>query len=205
MRNFFGIPNDGEWRRFLNRCREATRGTVRFADKALLQIRQRETSRAFGPQVQEAGPPKVLHASRRKSGFSLIELMVVVTILGVLVASAAPSFRRSIEQSRADVAVANLRTIWTAQRVYWLEHREFTDVWSELEASGMSLIDPMIMSDNNKYYEYSITDAGETTFTATATRKTGGGWSGSFTINQTGSITGSITSGGSSIGVGFQD
>jgi type II secretory pathway pseudopilin PulG len=141
----------------------------------------------------------------------LIELMVVVAILGVLVASAAPSFRRSIEQSRADVAVANLRTVWTAQRVYWLEHRKFTDDWNdlatnELETPSMSLIDPAIMSESNKYYEYSISANAEgTAFTATATRKTGGGWSGSFTIDQSGSVSGAITSGSRSIGVGFQD
>jgi len=147
--------------------------------------------------------PTTRPMSQSRRGLSLIELMVVLTILGVLIASAVPSFRRSIEQSHADIAVANLRAIWAAQRLYWLENRTFADSLSDLESSD--LIEPTISSASTPY-QYAIDAADATTFTATATRPPGGTWSGTFTIDQTGYVTGSvIASGERDITPAFQD
>ncbi|NLE37359.1 MAG: hypothetical protein GX621_04975 [Pirellulaceae bacterium] len=139
--------------------------------------------------------------------------MVVVAILGVLVASAAPSFRRSIEQSRADVAVVNLRTFWTAQRVYWLKTRTFADDWDKLWV--MKLIDKPITKEDDdpphakhytKYYTYEISDVdpNNETFRITARRVNNSSWSGEFEIDQTGTIKVTIES-GRVIKPGFQD
>jgi prepilin-type N-terminal cleavage/methylation domain-containing protein len=142
-------------------------------------------------------------AARCRSGISLIELMVVLTILGVLVATAVPSFRKSIEQSRADIAAANLRAIWSAERLYWLENRVFAGSLSDLESSD--LIDSTI-SGGSESYQYAIDAADATTFTATATRSGSGTWAGSFSIDQTGVVAGSVSdSRGITITPGFQD
>jgi len=143
-------------------------------------------------------------AAPLRHGVSLIELMVVLAILGILIAAAVPSFRRSLEQSRADIAVANLRSIWTAQRLYWLAYREgFADELSDLESA--ELIDSALVTASTPY-TYEITAADATTFTATATREGGGAWSGFFTIDQTGVVAGSISaSGEADIVPGFQD
>ena len=137
-----------------------------------------------------------------RRGFSLIELMVAVAILGAIVAFAAPSFRRTVEQSRADIAVANLKAIWTAERLYWLKERNgYTDQWDDLN----DLVDPLI-ENASKPYTYTIDSADSTTFSATATRAGGSGWGGSFTITETGNITGNIiASGEAAITAGFQD
>jgi prepilin-type N-terminal cleavage/methylation domain-containing protein len=44
---------------------------------------------------------------RQEDGFTLIEMMIVVAVLGVLVAIAAPAYVRYIMASRATVVVAN--------------------------------------------------------------------------------------------------
>ena len=70
-------------------------------------------------------------------GFSLVEVMVVLTILGILIAMAVPRYTRAIEQSRADIAAANLRAIWSAERLYWLENRVYTADLNRLQTLGL--------------------------------------------------------------------
>ena len=83
------------------------------------------------------------------SGFTLMELMVAVAIMGVLIGMSAPYFGRSLEQARADFAVANLRAIWAAERLYWLENHAYTDKLTQTSPKGLvelGLIDPGIVS-----------------------------------------------------------
>ena len=113
----------------------------------------------------------------------MIEVMVVLIVMGILISMSAPSFRRAIEQTRADVAGANLRSIWSAQRLYWLEHRTYCTDLSEFVTLG--LIDSTVASSTT-IYVYAIQSADANVFTATATRTGSTVWSGDFTIDQTG-------------------
>lgn len=140
--------------------------------------------------------------SRGRVGVSLIELLVSVTIMGILMSIAAPSFHRAVAQSRADIAAANLRAIWSAERCYWLDNRTYTDDLSQL--SSLGLLDPTIVSANS-YYIYAIPSASSSAFVATVTRTAGSKWSGQFAIDETGTVTGSIDASGElSIYPGFQ-
>ena len=103
-----------------------------------------------------------------------MEMMLVLTIMGVVLAMSAPTFNRSIEQSHADIAGANLGAIWTAERLYWLENQTYTNDLAELESLG--LLDPTIAAAATRYV-YAIPLADATTFTATATRTGSGRWS----------------------------
>lgn len=135
-------------------------------------------------------------------GFSLVEVILVLTVMGILLALSAPSFRRSMEQSRADIAGANLRAIWAAERLYWLEYRTYTDDLAELESLG--LLDPTIVTAATRYV-YGIPSAGSDAFTATATRTGSERWSGQFSIDQDGVLSGTIQSAGEpAITPGFQ-
>jgi len=44
-------------------------------------------------------------------------MSVVLIIMGIFITLAMPRFSRSLESARADVAGANLRAIWTAERI----------------------------------------------------------------------------------------
>ncbi len=132
------------------------------------------------------------HSAR---GWSLVEIMVVMTIMGVLISMSFPSFNRSLEQARADIAGANLRAIWAAEKMYWLENRTYTSSLSQLQTLG--LIDPAIVSATTVYV-YAIPSATSSSFTATATRTGSSQWSGALSINAPGDLTGSISAPGMS-------
>jgi prepilin-type N-terminal cleavage/methylation domain-containing protein len=136
-----------------------------------------------------------------RRGFTLTELMVVMVIVGVMVAASAPSFQRAIEQSRADIAVANLRAIWAAERLHWLEYHNYTSDIAALQTLG--ILDKEIPTDSSGAkggYWYEIS-ASSGTMTATATRV---GASGAFQINESGDGSGTVTVYGFTITPGFQ-
>jgi general secretion pathway protein G len=48
---------------------------------------------------------------REERGFTLLELMVIVTVVGILVTMAVPSFRQSVVRAREAVLVRDLFTV----------------------------------------------------------------------------------------------
>lgn len=60
-------------------------------------------------------------ARRRKGGFTLIEIMIVVLIIGILLAIAIPNFMRAREASRAKSCCANLRQVETAKEQWAMD------------------------------------------------------------------------------------
>ena len=58
----------------------------------------------------------------RKGGFTLIEIMIVVLIIGLLAAIAIPSFARARETSRRNACINNLRQIDAAKEQWAMEN-----------------------------------------------------------------------------------
>ena len=59
---------------------------------------------------------------KKDGGFTLVELLVVVIIVGILAAVAIPMYQGASDRSKASEAVAALGTIRSALRVYYAEH-----------------------------------------------------------------------------------
>ena len=125
-------------------------------------------------------------------GFTLIEAMTVVTMMAIISAMAVPSFHRAIEESKADIAEANLRAIWAAERFYWMANRRYTEDLHELVSQG--LLDGSLTTTSIAY-SYSVsTDTENASFTATATRTGSSIWTGSYSVNELGVFSGAVRS-----------
>jgi prepilin-type N-terminal cleavage/methylation domain-containing protein len=59
----------------------------------------------------------------RTSGFTLVEIMIVVGIVGMLAAIAIPNFIRARTRSQANACINNLRQIEAAKQTWAMENR----------------------------------------------------------------------------------
>lgn len=60
-----------------------------------------------------------------RKGFTLVELMIVVIVVGVLAAVAIPMYQLAAERSKATEAKAGLGAVRSAMRIYFAEHRTY--------------------------------------------------------------------------------
>lgn len=63
--------------------------------------------------------------SRKTRGFTLIELMIVVVIIGILAAIAIPKFQDVTESAKKAACRSNLRNIVTALNLYLADNGEY--------------------------------------------------------------------------------
>lgn len=83
------------------------------------------TSAAVRRHKSRGSPTRSVPAGRQRSaGFTLLELLVVITIMAILMGILMPVFAGVIEQARQTTCLSNLRQIARAQTLY-------TDDWDE--------------------------------------------------------------------------
>jgi type IV pilus assembly protein PilE len=117
--------------------------------------------------------------SRR--GFTLIELMIVVVVVGILAAIAIPKFGRVTNAAKEAEAEPILKQIFTLQERNKQKFDEFATEFADLEGSA----DPV---EAARYYDFRLSGS-VTEFVACARPKSGYEQLGSFQINELREVT----------------
>ncbi len=109
----------------------------------------------------------------KPSGFTLNELLVVVIIVALLATFAAETYVRTYEKSKLLNAVAIIRMIRAAERVYymdWNNYRTLTAPCTSALITGGYVQCPNQGSALDRAFDYRVGTTTPNTFTATATR-----------------------------------
>lgn len=72
-----------------------------------------------------------------RAGFSLFELLLVLTIVAMMSMAAVPSFTDANESARVQRGAAELESLWLSQRLYRLETGRFAPTVKELQRAQL--------------------------------------------------------------------
>ena len=117
-----------------------------------------------------------------RKGFTLVEVLIVVIIIGILASIGIPQFAASIEKAKGGEARAGLGHIQTGEKVYYAEKEFYTTNLGDLD-----------ITLTQKFWAFNISTPTSTEYLATATRS-GGTHSGeTIAMDQAGNVSGNWT------------
>lgn len=71
-------------------------------------------------------------SSRAYKGFTLVELIIVVSIVAILLVLILPSYQRQLINTRRSLGVAELLDVIIRQEQYFIDHKQYAETLSDL-------------------------------------------------------------------------
>jgi prepilin-type N-terminal cleavage/methylation domain-containing protein len=100
---------------------------------------------------------------QKTKGFTLVELMVVIVIIGILAAVAIPKFLDASQKAKASEFPTLLTAIYTGQLAYNAEKGSYVTTFAFLrDSAGVDV------PSSSRWFLYNLSAAGTTAFTGTA-------------------------------------
>lgn len=138
--------------------------------------------------------------TRRAGGFTLIELMITVAIVGILSAIAYPSYRESIAKGRRAKLTTQMLAAQQFMERWYSENYDYsknTATTSVNDADQFPKRFAKVPPEGDQYYTLTVIDLTATTYTLKAVPEGGmtGDKCGNFTLDQNGKkgVTGTAT------------
>jgi type IV pilus assembly protein PilE len=142
------------------------------------------------------------------SGFTLIELMVVVAILGIIVAIGYPAYTDQVRKSRRAEGMGELLEMADKMERHYSDQNTYDQTLGGLDMTAAALLGSSTTTTTNGYYTLAVVGTtSNVAFTLSATPTTKGGQNkdkcGTFRIDWQGNKTLDTTNGGARSATGY--
>ena len=97
---------------------------------------------------------------KKNKGFSLIELMIVVLVIGIIAAIAVPNLAKSKMAAHESSAISAIRTLVTAQITFAVKSGSGDFAADLVALQGANLIDSVLGSGTTEAYSFSLSGSG---------------------------------------------
>ena len=87
-----------------------------------------------------------------RKGFTLLEVMIVVIIVGILSSVALPQYITTLEKGKSAEAISNIGSLRTSLDRYWYQNAAGTTDIDELDVDNPNTV-------TNRLYQYEITNS----------------------------------------------
>ncbi|MBU1112830.1 MAG: prepilin-type N-terminal cleavage/methylation domain-containing protein [Candidatus Omnitrophica bacterium] len=129
-----------------------------------------------------------------RKGFTLLELLIVVIVIGILATIAIPQFLNAVEKARVAKAKSALGLISHAEKMYRAERDTYVAAADGAVDSVLGNYVELKQIDLDQDWDYNVTISGTDNYTATATKNSSSSHGGQSVIyNQDGNCTGNHT------------
>ncbi len=103
--------------------------------------------------------------NKKVDGFSLLEVLIVLVIIGILVLLALPDQTKVITKAKTTEAKLQLQHLYALERAHFFETGKYSE---NLERIGFTQ-EKLVTDDGNAYYKIDIEELTSNGFLATAT------------------------------------